>query len=70
MTRAMETIQQDALKLTRTKIMSAIESLDWPTVMKLAEQLEEIAARGMHRHSIDNVAPKLRNINHRESDPR
>ncbi len=70
MTRAMQTIQEDAIKLLNVRITAAVESLDWVSVYRLAEQLQELASRGIHRNSMDNVLPKLANINYQEREAR
>ena len=60
MSRAMRTIQEDAFKIANVKLLAAIEALDWVVVHRLTEQLQEIAGRGMHRHSMDKVLPALK----------
>jgi hypothetical protein len=65
----METIQSDAMRLVNIRITSAIEVCDWVVVHRLTEQLLELAVRGMHRNSIDNVMPSLKTTQ-RESESR
>lgn len=47
-TRAMHEVQCDAMKLVGVRLPSAIEVCDWVAVNEYANQLTEIAARGLY----------------------
>ena len=46
--RALEVIQTDAMRLVNVQLLSAIEAGEWAAVLRLSEQLQEIAERGMY----------------------
>lgn len=51
MTRAIHEIQSEAMRLTQVKVLGAIESEDWVALSHLADQLKELAARGLYHAS-------------------
>lgn len=69
--RAIHEIKVDGIKLVR-KLESAIESRSWASLAELANQLQDIAARGLHHESLikaKNIAAFAMN-GHTEPEPR
>lgn len=72
MTRATAAIQNEATLLATVRIQGAIEACNWATLVHLAEQLSELAQRGLYHQTQERQAEitKLAMGGHREADPR
>ena len=70
--RALQEIESDAMRLVYRHLLGAIEASDWICVSNIAEQLEEIAKRGMYHVRADQIRDINRFAmgNYREPDPR
>jgi hypothetical protein len=72
MATAMIEVQRDAMRLVNVRLLAAVEAAEWAAVHNLAQQLQEIAQRGLYHASqarLQDIA-KVAMGNHRETEPR
>ena len=67
--RAIEAIQSEAHRLTTVRVLGAIEAADWATLARLAEQLGELAQRGLYHDGLERAKSMATFALHSHTEP-
>jgi len=68
----MQEIQSESHRLATVRVLGAIGACDWVALSRLADQLKDLANRGLHHESIERAKSMASFAmgNHREPEPR